>query len=428
MKRLPCGARGYAAAACLAPVVAALCSWLVLHPDFTGRPGSLYQAADYVTYYEPVARNLLAGHGFTLPAGEPAVRYPPGYPVLLAAVFGLSQLLHISEDALYTGFVLLCLAAASWLIFRLASSVWGAKAGLLSSLIWSTYPLILWLSSEPKVEIVFMPPLYGGFYLFRRALSASEKSEKAARLLYFLAGVLVGAAMLIHPIAIGLGVVLAGAIWLLRREGQTRSKLLASGLLLLGNLAAVAPWEAWVYGETATVAPLSTGGLPSVVDGLTFAANPGLYRSRPALPSGAEQLMEEMHRRELNHELTSYGGVISALVEEGSRHPFDLAELLIVKAARSLYGTDSGRLEVITAPLQAIYILALVAAGLTAWRRGGTARRFALSICLPAAYFWGMSIMVLSIARYMVPAIGLSFALVAALLAEFKPFSPRARP
>src|SRR5574341_2678454 len=56
------------------------CTFLAVLPDrFRVDEGS-----DYAALYEPVARSILAGRGFTSATGEFAVVYPPGFPLVLA--------------------------------------------------------------------------------------------------------------------------------------------------------------------------------------------------------------------------------------------------------------------------------------------------------------------------------------------------------
>ncbi|MGH9317406.1 MAG: hypothetical protein ACRD1P_09890, partial [Thermoanaerobaculia bacterium] len=60
--------------------------------------------------------------------------------------------------------------------------------------------------------------------------------------------------------------------------------------------------------------------------------------------------------------------------------------------------------------------LVLLAWGVAAaWRSGGEAKRLAVVCSALIVYFWGMSFIGLSIVRYMVPAIGLGFALLPAI-------------
>src|SRR3989454_5700520 len=56
------------------------------------------QSSDYVEYYEPVAQKLAAGAGLVL-GSKPALRYPPGIPMLYAATFWISDSLDISHGA-----------------------------------------------------------------------------------------------------------------------------------------------------------------------------------------------------------------------------------------------------------------------------------------------------------------------------------------
>ena len=196
-----------------------------------------------ISFYEPVARNILAGRGLVTPDGGPALRYPPGYPLLLAGIFGLSHLLDIPEETGLSAFVLLCTGLTSVFVYLLAQSVWGPLPALLSALIWMTYPFALWLTKQQGSEVPFLVVFYGGVYLFWRALLCKTRSWPV----YFLSGLLVGVAMLIRPIAIGVVMVMSVILWLVDREIAVRCRLFLVMMLLLGNLVAVLPWEVWVY-------------------------------------------------------------------------------------------------------------------------------------------------------------------------------------
>jgi len=63
--------------------------------------------------------------------------------------------------------------------------------------------------------------------------------------------------------------------------------------------------------------------------------------------------------------------------------------------------------------------LALVAWSIPlAWKQGGIYRVFAISALLTTLYFWVMTVLALSILRYMVPATGLLFVLVGAFASQ----------
>ena len=131
--------------------------------------------------------------------------------------------------------------------------------GLASSLLWMTYPFALWLTKQPNSEIPFLVVLYGGFYLFWYVLLRKSRAWP----LYFLSGLLAGFAMLIRPIAIGIVMVMSIILRVMGREMTARFRLFLVAMLLLGNLVAIAPWEAWVYSTTGRIVMISTGGAPA---------------------------------------------------------------------------------------------------------------------------------------------------------------------
>jgi hypothetical protein len=277
---------------------------------------------------------------------------------------------------------------------------------LVSSLLWMTYPFALWFTKQPNREIPFLAVFYGGFCLFWYVLLRKSRAWP----LYFLSGLLAGFAMLIRPIAIGIVMVMSIVLWVMGREMTARFRLFLVAMLLLGNLVAIAPWEAWVYSMTGRIVMLSTGGAPGIRDGLTFAVVPKGYRQEIKVPEDVAALMRDI--RVHSDEMQSLRGIVSVLTEKWRLQPLPVAKLFTLKAARSWYGTDSGRFETPILLIQTAYlILALWGSG-AAWRRGGITKQLAIGIWLLVLYFWGMTVLALSILRYMVPAMGLLFVLI----------------
>ena len=93
-----------------------------------------------------------------------------------------------------------------------------------------------------------------------------------------------------------------------------------------------------------------------------------------------------------------------------------MLKLIAMKAARSWYATDSGRFQIPILAIQLVTMGLILLSTRAAWTSGGPQRLLACGIWGVIAYFWGMTVLVLSIARYMVPAIGLAFLLLPALL------------
>jgi 4-amino-4-deoxy-L-arabinose transferase-like glycosyltransferase len=362
------------------------------------------ESSDYRGFYEPVARALLAGRGFVDPNGAPATRYPPGYPLIVAATFRVGEALGLRPQTAIVALNLISAALASLLLFEIARTAWRVPQALLSPFLWITWPIALWLQKQPNSEMPFTVFLFGAVLMLLRAARRREESA----LLWVACGISAGVTMLIRPIAIGLGLVLAGVALAVLPSRSPGARARAAALLLAGNLLAVLPWEIWAHAHTGRVIPLSTGGVASVRDGLTFA-----QRTR-GLPPRVAALAKDLHRA--YPEMPDASGVARVLAEKLAERPVDVLQFLALKAARSWYGTESRRNELRTLLLQLPYLVLGAVSLALSRRRHPEARRLALTITLLIAYFWIMTIAALSIARYMVPAMGLLFAAAPALL------------
>jgi hypothetical protein len=170
---------------------------------------------------------------------------------------------------------------------------------------------------------------------------------------------------------------------------------------------------------------LSEGGVPSIRDGLTFATNLKGYRQGVWVPADVRTVMKNIQAG--YQELHTMGDVASALTEQARQHPAAVAKLFLLKAARSWYATDTQRREGYLMLIQAIYLLPVMVGVGVAWRMGGNARLLVLFVVPLTVYFWAMTIVVLSIVRYMVPAMGLLFLLTpGAVLAAQRALVPGA--
>jgi hypothetical protein len=97
--------------------------------------------------------------------------------------------------------------------------------------------------------------------------------------------------------------------------------------------------------------------------------------------------------------------------------PTSLFYLVAWKAARAWYGMDAIRYEEVYGLLAQLVYLPLAAAGTRLiWREMPAGRTWAVVVITIVAYFWCMTTAVLSIVRYMTPAMGLLFPAVAIAL------------
>ena len=367
---------------------------------------------DYSTFYEPVGRSLELGEGYRLPDGSPALEYPPGFPVLLAGVFTVSAWLGISEGALISILNAISVALGALTLFAFARRLFRPAPAFLAASLFLTYPFLLYLTRMPSTEIVFIVPLYAALCLLGALVFGGSRSAWG----YCAVGALLGAAMLIRPIGLGAGLLAPALVWAgLSFPARLRGRLAA--LVLLGNLMVVLPWEVWLYRTTGRIIPLSTNGLPSAINGLTFALDTA-GREPIALPADVIRVMANVraHRGELH----SVGDLAARLFEEFRRDPAAVLKLAAIKALRSWYGSDSRRLEALSAGLQAVYLLLVLGCSGFAIRYGGPARRLAIGVWIVAGYFWFMTAAVLPLLRYMVPSMGLLFLTVAAGVASLQ--------
>jgi 4-amino-4-deoxy-L-arabinose transferase-like glycosyltransferase len=380
---------------CLISVVVVLLFWAVLPSAF-----AINENTDYDNFYEPVARNVLAGKGFIDGNGSPALAYPPGFPLVLAGVFHASEWLGVSEGLAYNFFTLLCVGASSALLWSLSALLWGGRAAGIALILWIFYPPMLWSTKQPNSETVFLLPLFAALLFYAKVVLGTPTAVNALA-----TGVLAGMAMLIRPIAIAVVVpLIVGLCVSLRKERKIRVVLLASAVIL-GNLTVIVPWEYWMYSNTGRLIPLSSSGVRGIVDGLTFALSPpGSGRSievdRELL--GAMEIISDKSRH-----ITSFGDVMVLQASYFAEHPSIMVRLYAHKMLRSWYATNSGRQETALMVIQLIYLPIIVAGGLAALKFSAASRRLAIVILLVVLYFWAMTMMALSILRYMVPAMGL---------------------
>jgi Dolichyl-phosphate-mannose-protein mannosyltransferase len=391
---------------CVSVIVNSL-FWLILPNQFQTN-----ESTDYRDYYEPVSRNILKGLGITrdgaLRAGQeiaegPAIYYPPGYPFVLAAIFKAAGLLQIPEATMIAAFTLLCMAATSVLVFMLAKTVWGVAGALICSFIWITYPLNLWLIKQPNSEIPFLVVFYAAFFFLWYSLF-----HRSSPWLVFLVGLLAGFSMLIRPIAIGTGIVMAAILWFVTSPMESRSRSRLITILLLGNLVAIVPWQAWVYVRTGRIVPLASVGPAVVHSGLTLNLSKKLEaRPQLALPQDTLDLIARIDSRSARME--SLGEFVSLMKEELRSHPLAVVKLFLIKMARSWYATDSHRVDILILFIQIPYLLFAIWTSKLAWALGGLQRQLVVSVWMITMYFWLMNTVGGTIVRYMVPAIGLLF-------------------
>lgn len=368
-------------------------SWLIAPPDFA-------QSPDYNTFYAPVARNLIAGKGYLREDGTFPARYPPGYPLILAGVFGVGNWLKLSEQAAVGALNVLCSGLSAVLLYAAARAFWDRAHAVIVAVLWATYPFNLYLAQFPASELPFTVVFFGSAALFSHTIVRHRR----AAVLYLASGLLLGVMALIRPIAIGLG--LCAALIPVFGLRPARIGLRAAALMLIGNVLILIPWQIALYAHTGVFHLLSEGGVMSIRDGLMFGVQDG-PRAYIPLPANVERLQRDL----LAHygDIKTLPQVAGVLFAEFQKDPMAVVQLFAIKSLRSWYGTDSGRYDSISALIQLPYLLAALWSSRAAHKQGKSG--LAGGVWLVVVYFWLATIAVLSILRYMVPVIGLLFLL-----------------
>ena len=380
-----------------------------------GPKGHKVPGSDYLNYYAPVAENISHGKGVFIKEimtkngpkkiveGEkvPAAKYisfkyPIGYPLILSGLFHISNLTKIKKIEIIKFFNVVVSAFTCIFLFLIAESIFGKRIALISSFLWMSYPFNLWFIKNPNTEVPFMFLLYLAIWIYILA------RKKRSIILIGISGILIALSSLIRPIVIFLPIVLVIFLFFFLKEG-IRRKILFSLIFLTSYIIVILPWEIYIFLETNRFVLLSTNGPPSIVDGLTFDLKPGSGGNRITCPKDILLLME----RAKTSRLDSVFKVFCFLSNELISKPVPLIELIGCKMARSWYATSQMWWEKKILLVQIFYLIPAFG-GIAVWFKNFREKKiYLIFFLLVIAYFWGMTVVALSILRYMVPIMGL---------------------
>jgi 4-amino-4-deoxy-L-arabinose transferase-like glycosyltransferase len=370
------------------------------------RGWQLNQSADYATYYEPVAEKLAAGGGLML-ASRPALRYPPGIPLLYAATFRVSDTLHVTRMTGLRILEALLITATSVLVSLVAMLIVGWRTALVASALWSTYPFHLWLTRQPDPTSVFSLLLLLSVFLFVRWSSDGRRSVRYGCLL----GLVLGIAALIKPIAIALPAVIVGLAWICVIPCRLRHRALFSLCVVVAYLLPLSPWEMWARRVSGQWILLCTNGPSVLIDGLTLGTVRGL---KPvSMPQSVRAFTEDAveHAKQLR----TTSSVANFLVAKVQQKPAVVAQFFLIKATRTWYGSESQSFEKWVLVIQLLYLPFVVFGARVLSRGGRQQRNFLLLVTAVTLYFWALTTLTaLPVLRYLVPAVSLLMILAAA--------------
>lgn len=189
--------------------------------------------------YNNLARDLLAGYGFTWPGRVPL------YPVWLAGLFTLSggsfKIVPYAQSLFGAAVVLLT--------YILARLTFNHRSGLIAALVASVSYILINQSLRLLSEILYTPAIL----LATIALWHAFRRPQISR--FAVAGALIGLCNMIRPTLFLFPCFIAVVIWALYRE---RRALVYGGALVLAAMLVVAPWMIRNYVRYQAIYPLAT--------------------------------------------------------------------------------------------------------------------------------------------------------------------------
>ncbi len=165
--------------------------------------------------YDLLGRSLAQAAGYINPNGTTTLFWPPGYPLILAAVYklfgaGHAVLQPTPGDSVRAALILNALfsAATVWLVYAIGRRAFGVRAAIIGALLYALLPSAIFYANVTLSETAFTFVLMLGVWLI------IESAMRRRTWLLFAAGVAIGYASLIRGQAALLPVVAVPFWWM----------------------------------------------------------------------------------------------------------------------------------------------------------------------------------------------------------------------
>ena len=372
---------------------------------------------------DSVAANFLAGKGWIDDSGNFADARPPGHSLIIIGLKKTSEFTGLAEISIDRLFNVLMLASSSVLLFLIARLVWETGPIWVVPAVWTTCPFSLWFLNQPYSEIPFFVFFFSSVLLF---LLSYQLAGRRKYFVAFVLGVILAAAMMVRSIAIGLPIIFF-LVWIATTPRECwRSHATYLAFLTIGLFLVVTPWSYIAYGQTGNLHFLTppTLAINSVGNGISFVTDidgdrkelnlsPRVEKLASDILSGFNQIQKNEQQKKSN--LAAYYKII---LEKASTSPGAAVEFLMIKIARAWYGTYTHSFEKITRSLQVCYLGLIIYSMWRIIRYRLLPRRILLLFMAIVFYFWAIAAMFEPLVRYMVPALGILFTCLPALVVK----------
>ena len=383
---------------------------------------------DYIYGYNPIALNIVNGESYnyfdSTGCNEPCVdsmefkhlSRPPVFPMLIALSHKLASLTNFEQYRLliYIQY-LLHLTASFFILLIYLHWFQKPKIALIASILYSSYPLGLYLLKQPNSEVIFNFLLT--FFVLLFTVTLKDKKYLKGYLIYF-SGLILGLLFLTRYLAIYFPIFIL--IFLLIYYRSDILKMASK--MLIGMLIVILPWQ--IYSSNLTEnqpeRDFSTGVF---VVGLHWELVEDRVRSGASefMSDGLINFMEKTHEKSKLGYLSSKGEVLSYLIEESFESPTIIIELIFWKAARSLYAVNSSRYEIETFLINLVYFVLFVVLFFNRKKHiNESEKKFVVFSIIVFLYFYLLTISVVPIVRYTLSGILLIIPLVSLLASNYR--------
>ncbi len=359
-------------------------------------------------YHEAVV--CLLEHGsFETPYGRIFTRTPPLFPLMLAALYKLSDSLHIPRVVLTSTFsITITLCNALWVYKITSLFTQSKKHRLLAYGMFVFFPFIIYATYKPLSLVPFSFFLYGSLFFFFRGL---VKDNLVKNMIW--ASIFLGLSLLIRPIGILLPVVYIMLVSYFFFIGKRipRNNMVAMLLVIpCFTFLTIAPWTIHNYIKTDRVVLLSSHGLATLRDGFSF--NNKKWKEQIPLPEEVSYISDTFFSK--RDEMKTTGQVFDFILEEFKKDPWNVIVFYAYKAKRVWYGLDSqnSKKEAVILPLSLSVIVLMLAGMYRSLSLSVELRFLSIALLVLTLYFWSMSLMVVPLLRYMIPVYGLFFIVI----------------
>ncbi len=394
-------------------------------------PDSVRQksCSDCEGWYLPVAENLVAGNGLEVGVEKrPALDRPPGQVVLLAGLFWVLPTTLVDRETAVYAYNILLLALSCLFLFSISKVYWGERLALLTAAAWMSCPFVLWFLNQAYSEVPFFLALF-----FAAWMMLKSTNKRISRYQLLCVGVALGVATLIRPIGVALVIPFLISFWIEHRPTACSSRIIGAVFLLFGYIATLTPWHVYLYEQKGEFVFLSDGvhASRSIEEGLIFGLRSKAYKTEINLASEVREFMEEVYaiiyrpQEDIGslkigspsnvHNSPSTQQLIQTVYERFVDDPILALRFVGLKLSRSWYGTDSHRNEDISRVLISGYLVLTICGFWSVIKKSHT-RRLGLFVLIITLYFWLFAFLFTPLVRYMIPALGLHFLIIPAII------------